>query len=305
MEQRTEDFDTIKEGIQSAGSRLSEVYLAVQTNQRVTEARAAQNQAALRTALEGLENKVEEHFSHAEKVEQRTWKSRHQIFRYEVLVLIQLAGKSKDKILLWLAVADPRPNHDRACKSRKSGTGDWFTRGQKYRRWLAEPNSFFWLNGKAGCGKTVLSSTIIEQTAVHCDENEACVLAYFYFSFTDTAKQQCSNMLSSLLEQLASQVDATPECLVSLYRTYQRSAPPLDPLKKCLQSITMEMLFLHVYLIVDALDEICNTDGREEACKLLEELSQNAKIRVLATSCREHDLTEYMSECKCITDISI
>jgi hypothetical protein len=72
--------------------------------------------------------------------------------------------------------------------------------------------------------------TIIESTKKHCDESEGGAVAYFYFSFTDTAKQQCYNMLSSVLEQLAAQVDITPDCLVSLHHTYQRSKPPTEPL---------------------------------------------------------------------------
>jgi len=65
------------------------------------------------------------------------------------------------------------------------------------------------------------------------------------------------------------------------------------------------MPFFHVHLIIDALDEIPATEGREEACKLLEELSQSPKAHVLVTSRREHDITEYMSECNSVTDISI
>jgi NACHT domain len=220
-------------------------------------------------------------------------------------VFIHSLGKLKEKILSWLSVADPRSNHDRACKSHKPGTGDWFTKGPKYRKWLTEPKSFFWLNGKAGCGKTVLSSTIIESTTAYCDENEGCVMAYFYFSFTDTAKQQCSNMLSSLLAQLAAQVDITPDCLVSLHHTYQRSRPPAEPLQKCLQTLVTEMPFTHIYIVADAIDEIPDTAGREEACHLLEELSQNAKAHVLMTSRREYDIMECVSECKSVTDISI
>lgn len=130
-------------------------------------------------------------------------------------------------------------------------------------------------------------------------------MAYFYFSFTDAAKQQCSNMLSSLLTQIASQVDLTPDCLASLHRAYQRSNPPKADVKRCLHTLFNETPIHHVYVLIDALDEIPDTDGREEACKILEELSQHPKVHILTTSRREHDITEYMSECNSITDISI
>jgi hypothetical protein len=130
-------------------------------------------------------------------------------------------------------------------------------------------------------------------------------MAYFYFSFTDSAKQKSENMLSSLLAQLSSQVDITPNSLVSLYRTYQRSTPSIDSLKSCIQTLMNELSFFDVYLIVDAVDEIPSPEGREEACKVLQELSQNPKAHVLMTSRREHDITEYISECNNVTDISI
>jgi hypothetical protein len=298
--QGSEDIGIIKESVRDAGERLSEIHLTVQTNQHRIETQAAQNQSELRLMMEGHQVMIENQFSRLEKDEQSK-----AFLPIAKEVLTSSPGKLKEQILSWLTAADPRSNHDRAYKSHKSGTGDWFTKSQKYQSWLAEPNSFFWLNGKAGCGKTVLSSTIIESTSAHCDENEGCVMAYFYFSFTDTAKQQCSNMLSSLLAQLAAQVDITPDRLLSLHREYQRRKPPTEPLQRCLQTLATEMPFLHVYIIVDAIDEIPDTAGREEACNLLDALSQTAKAHVLMTSRREYDITECISECKSVADISI
>jgi hypothetical protein len=130
-------------------------------------------------------------------------------------------------------------------------------------------------------------------------------MAYFYFSFAGPAKQQCSNMLCSILAQLASQVDITPECLASLHRVYKGSTPPTEKSKLSLQTLVNEMPFLHVYIVVDAIDEILDTDGREEACKLLEELCQSPKAHVLMTSRRELDIMEYMSEYNRVMDVSI
>jgi FtsZ-binding cell division protein ZapB len=132
MVQGTQEMGTIKEGVQDAGERLSELRLLMEEQQAMIE-----NQFLLREKEK------------QSKTTQIFWKQR----------LTSLLGKLKDKVLSWLSVADPRSNHDRACKSHKSGTGEWFTKGQAYRNWLTKPKSFCWLNGKAGCGKTVLSSS--------------------------------------------------------------------------------------------------------------------------------------------------
>ncbi|PVH70510.1 hypothetical protein DL98DRAFT_436902, partial [Cadophora sp. DSE1049] len=187
-------------------------------------------------------------------------------------------------ILQWLEVADPRTNHQQAYATHKPGTGDWFVTGQTYRDWLAKPKSFLWLNGKAGCGKTVLSSTIIESITAHCDYNEGCVVVYFYFSFGDSNKQHYVNMLRSLLAQIVSQVDITPDCLMSLHRAYQRSKPPVLALTHALQTLVDERLLCHVYVIIDALDEIPDTDERSDTFKILDELSQRPKVYVIMTS---------------------
>jgi hypothetical protein len=47
MAQRSEDIGNIKEGVQKAGRRLSEIYRTVQTNQQRIEIQAGHNHAEL------------------------------------------------------------------------------------------------------------------------------------------------------------------------------------------------------------------------------------------------------------------
>jgi iron uptake system EfeUOB component EfeO/EfeM len=82
IEQRSEDFKTIKDGVQNAEKRLSELHLTLQSNQKITEARAAQDHSELRSAWEGLEDKLENHFSRVEKEEQRALNSMYPPGKY-------------------------------------------------------------------------------------------------------------------------------------------------------------------------------------------------------------------------------
>lgn len=79
----------------------------------------------------------------------------------------------------------------------------------------------------------------------------------------------------------------------------------MDALKKALQILIEEMPLDDIYMIVDALDEIPDLDGRNKACEILNELSQSSKAHILTTSRREHDITECMSEFNFIVDILI
>lgn len=80
MEARSEDIQTIREGLQDAGERLSEIHLTVQTNQERLETQATQNQAELRLMMEGYQGRVDSHLSRVEIHE----KSKRNILLYSL-----------------------------------------------------------------------------------------------------------------------------------------------------------------------------------------------------------------------------
>ncbi|KAL8799699.1 MAG: hypothetical protein Q9182_005708 [Xanthomendoza sp. 2 TL-2023] len=67
-----------------------------------------------------------------------------------------------NKIDQWLSAPAPLNSHHEARSKWHPTTGEWFINGLEYTTWKAEPNSLIWLNGITGCGKTILSSTVIE-----------------------------------------------------------------------------------------------------------------------------------------------
>jgi hypothetical protein len=62
----------------------------------------------------------------------------------------------RNAIVGWLSNTDPFLNHSVAREKRESATGNWFIKGDTYKEWLNNPNSFLWLHGIPGCGKSVL-----------------------------------------------------------------------------------------------------------------------------------------------------
>ena len=103
-------------------------------------------------------------------------------------------------------------------------------------------------------------------------------MAYYYFDFRDTKKQDCYGLLSSLVSQLSAESDSCCNILSQLYSDNMkgRLKPDIDSLKECMK----EMLNLPgqgpIYIIVDALDECPNSSGtpsaREEVLELIGEL---------------------------------
>lgn len=126
-------------------------------------------------------------------------------------------GELRERIHRWLDPPDPSTNYNKALKARFADTGSWFTQSDTFTRWKTTPGSFLWLHGIPGCGKSVLSSSIIETGSGHCSGDPLLAMIYFYFDFNNIAKQRPENMIRSFIVQLSSCSQSTPAPLNSLY----------------------------------------------------------------------------------------
>ena len=123
-------------------------------------------------------------------------------------------------------------------------------------------------------------------------------LAYFYFDFKDTAKQDSRALLSSLLVQLSDQSDIFFDILFSLYSAHKQGSeqPTDDSLSQYLKGMLTTMGQVPIYLIMDALDECPNDSGipssRQRVLKLVKELVglQRPNLRLYVTSRPEFDI---------------
>ena len=205
---------------------------------------------------------------------------------------LQIGGKQK-KISRWLSAPDPSSNYDKALKSRQGGTGELFFKTDAYRDWLSKPRYLLWLHGIPGCGKTVLSSTIIQRTDDYCRHRSGLLILYFYFDFNDVEKQQHEKMIRSLIVQLFAQCMNIPLILESLYSscTNGERQPAYDSLLSTLYMMMRE--FSDTYLVLDALDK-CSK--RKELLSCIEELAgwRDLSLHILTTSRREKDIEDSM-----------
>src|ERR1700761_780698 len=103
-------------------------------------------------------------------------------------------------------------------------------------------------------------------------------MAYFYFDFRDTEKQNRRNLLLSLLSQLSARSDLCCDILHRVYVTHDNGAykPADDVLIQCLKETLTFSHDRQIYIIMDALDECPNTFGvpspRELVLDLVKEL---------------------------------
>jgi hypothetical protein len=212
-----------------------------------------------------------------------------------VLDLIR-ASQISSTIPGWLKAPDSTVNFYKAFKMKHPGTGLWFVKGSYFSTWLVKPKSFLWLNGFAGCGKSVLCSTAIQYTLRHSRSNPRIGIAYFFFTFNDDSKQDASAMLRALVLQLSTQLKNNHALLSRLHSRYSNSTPPNQDLEDCMHQLVQA--FEHVYIILDALDESPRNKHRRgvlEALVTIQEWSEPG-LHLLVTSREETDIRDVLRD---------
>ncbi|KAF1938815.1 HET-domain-containing protein [Clathrospora elynae] len=201
----------------------------------------------------------------------------------------QSQEKRLGKICSWLSAPDPSTNYRRAHKQRQAETGLWLLESAKFTDWKERAASRLWLYGIPGCGKTILSFTIIEHLLQHCHDDIRIVTAYFYFDFDDAQKQDPELMLRSLLCQLLQRSFTIPKGVDALFSSCENGQrkPSLHALLDVTRQVAQE--FAHVYVVLDALDECTQ---RSELMDMLEMVARWRldNLHLLMTSRKERDI---------------
>jgi NACHT domain len=193
------------------------------------------------------------------------------------------------RIRHWLSAPDPSLNYQKAIKQHLKNTGLWFLQSEQYKRWMTDAASFLWLHGIPGCGKTILSSAVVQDILQDCCDDPTKVVAYYYFTFNDSQKQAAEPMVKSLITQLSQYCIKVPTALESLSSSSLdgQQQPSLDALLQMLHQMIQD--FPASFIVLDALDE-CN--DRVELLHILETIAgwQLENLHMIFTSRNEADI---------------
>jgi hypothetical protein len=200
-------------------------------------------------------------------------------------------GQRQTDVKRWLLPPDPSINYNKALEERQESTGLWLLQNPAYVSWKTRQPSALWLHGILGCGKTILSSTVIEDVENTCPSG---TLLYFYFDFNDDHKQTFDSMIRSLISQLCRKSENAWEQLSSLFHSCEngRRQPNTRSLCKVLMQMTEPLQ--SVIIVLDALDE-CKMRTEPHSEGLLSWIrnligSGYSNIRFLVTSRPEQDI---------------
>ncbi|KAF9231979.1 hypothetical protein BU15DRAFT_81765 [Melanogaster broomeanus] len=194
-----------------------------------------------------------------------------------------------EELLEWLDTVDCTVKHETTREVCQITTGDWLLNEKLYNDWRRMSIRFLWLGGKAGAGKTVLASTVIDNVSSALADDET--LAYFYCDFRSPRSTRTTEILRSLTVQLLinSKIDwLSSEPLSELLTLREQGAgPPVD--LGTLSDLLRRTVRLHQrpIIVIDALDEC---DDLSELLDELVKLDADGHCRVFVTARPLHSI---------------
>ncbi|CAI7672865.1 unnamed protein product [Penicillium discolor] len=195
-----------------------------------------------------------------------------------------------DKIRRLLCPPDSSTNANHARTLRHEGTGAWLLDNPVFQSWHSGSRQHLWLHGLAGCGKTVLSATVLDHLA---KENDKLILNFF-FDFSDTTKQTLDGMLRSLAFQLYQSGFDSAIHLDDLSQACQNGS--VQPTTKALSDIVFMMLVVQkkVTIVLDALDESKKRDDVLQWIKDIVSRPDLVHLQLFYTSRPESELLRHI-----------
>lgn len=151
------------------------------------------------------------------------------------------------------------------------GTCQWLIRHEKYRNWRQKQASdLLWLSADAGCGKSVLTSYLIDH--LKNSENKIQVpeiVCYFFFKEDNSEQNDATHAIAAILHQLYT---AQPWLLRHVTSQFLDQGKDIlhsfNSLWKLLDICTTEPSSRDVIIVLDGLDE-CEPSTRQQLLQSL------------------------------------
>ncbi|KAH8431512.1 uncharacterized protein LDX57_009175 [Aspergillus melleus] len=205
--------------------------------------------------------------------------------------LNRMHNENHKHIQHWLSPPDPSVTHNKALRQRHKDSGRWLFYDNVFIKWRTKSNSFLWLHGIPGCGKTILSSTIIEDLSDNITQSR---IIFFYFDFNDINKQTVHGMIRSLVTQLYMKQIKARSPLDSLFSSCDNGKRQPTTENLCAAFLQMLETVDEIWIVLDALDECQTRKGprTERLLSWIQDLmtSKPSNIHLLVTSRQLEDI---------------
>ncbi|KAI8955393.1 hypothetical protein F4801DRAFT_325943 [Xylaria longipes] len=186
--------------------------------------------------------------------------------RDSVVKLVKLQDQlverqEQQQILDWLTPIDYSVQQSDVIRRRQAGTGQWLLHSPEYQRWLAKEKEILFCPGIPGAGKTILTSTVIDNLCELYRTDQSAGICYIFFNFQRNSEQHLEDLIASLLRQLG---QTRPDLFGSVKLLYDRhkkrqTRSSLDELCPALYSVVTG--YSRTFVVIDALDECQTSDN--------------------------------------------
>ena len=208
------------------------------------------------------------------------------------------------KDLSWLSPVNPAQKHRAFARDRQQGIGLWLFDLPEMTHWLNSSNAGLWIYGIPGAGKTTLSTLVVDEI-LNRKRSNSVGTAYFYVRHDDKDSHNPSNVLGSLICQLACQNSDALEEFMDLHAQHHAwgssvPPPPDDELLEKLRDLSHH--FSNTFVMIDGLDE-CGSALDRNRTHLIDKVAKlndvkAGSIRTLIFSREEYDIKEMLTSRK-------
>ncbi|KAL7943569.1 hypothetical protein V8C42DRAFT_110893 [Trichoderma barbatum] len=163
------------------------------------------------------------------------------------------------RIISSLGAANMRECHQRKIQAKAPDTCDWILSHPTFIQWETLQSEdytsrFLFISGKSGCGKSILTSSVIEEL-----KQQGKQTLYFYFSGLERSQQDSDNLVRWLLLD-ALQLTADESVQITITSLFSKGDPTSLELWTAFGNIIAKYQ-TPTYLVVDGIDECQDSIG--------------------------------------------
>ncbi|KKO97167.1 hypothetical protein THAR02_10726 [Trichoderma harzianum] len=198
--------------------------------------------------------------------------------------------KEKERALLQ-AFASDYEGHKDLIPRKVEGTFEWFFADERFRNWRnSNVSSLLLVSADPGCGKSVLSRSLIDERRLSTNATTS-IVCYFFFKDGDDSRMHPHNALCAILHQLFTH-DPTGSLIAQALPRYKNFGEALTHKFSELWMILLRCASLlnsgEIICVLDGLDE-CHMDSRWIFIEELKRFYQHppgssSKLKFLITS---------------------
>ncbi|PGH21490.1 hypothetical protein AJ80_03158 [Polytolypa hystricis UAMH7299] len=174
---------------------------------------------------------------------------------------LQLAFSEQDQEYCQALYTSNYAQHRSRVARPVGGTCTWILKHMKYHRWItSKSSSVLCLSAYPGCGKTVLSSFLIDSISQSQERTTVC---YFFLRSDNPEQKSMTSALSAILHQLLRKRPALLRHVIAIANYHGKKVlQQFNMLWNILVASALDDLAGDIICIIDGLDECSDTEWR-------------------------------------------